>query len=69
MAWKTFNQGSGPVAPVFPQSIRRVAGIPMNGKGNIYSPNTPKGIGYKANGVVRPGDSTLTGSGGRLKFG
>lgn len=70
MAWKTYTSGSGPTAPVFPQTIKHIASIPMNGKGNIYSPNSPKGVGYKANGVVRPGDSTLTGAAGsRLKFG
>lgn len=70
MGWTPYNGGSGPVAPVFPQTIRHIASIPMNGKGNIYSPNTPKGTGYKSNGVIRPGDSTLTGAAGsRLRFG
>ena len=71
MAWTVYNAGSGPVAPVFPNKTTYVASQPMNGKGNIYSPNAPKGVGYRTNIVVRPGmDSTLTGGAGsrELRF-
>jgi len=71
MAWKAYGGGGGPTAPVFPRTTVYVAGIPMDGRGNAYSPNSPKGVGYKANGIVRPGDATLTGGAGGsagLKF-
>lgn len=70
--WKKYTPGNGLAAPVFPATVTFIAGIPTSGKGNMYTPNSPKGVGYKATKVVRPGMETLTGGVGTkrgLKFG
>ena len=69
MPWTPYNAGSGPVAPYFPGMARWVASIPDTGKGNIYTPNTPKGAGYRRNQVIRPGmeGGTLVGLVGRRR--
>lgn len=68
MAWTKYSGGSGPVAPVFPRTSLRIAGIPMDGRGNQYSPNKPP-MAYRANGVVRPGGGLgPAGSNSGLKF-
>ena len=64
--WRPYTSGAGPVAPAFVNTTTYVAGIPLNGKGNIYSPNSPKGVGYGSNTTVRPG---VGNSGGGSKAG
>lgn len=64
MSWTPYSGGGGPVAPYFPQTTTYVAGIPTNGKGNLYSPS---GKG-KSNQVSRPGGMTPPGSNKGLKF-
>jgi len=70
MPWTVYNPGSGPVAPVFPRPDRRyVAGIPLDGRGNVFTPKRFRGEGSQR--VTRPGTGgTLTGAGGnrKLKF-
>ena len=65
MPWKTFSPGGGLAAPYFPSTTKYVAGIPLNGKGNIY-PGWAKG---KSNAVVRPGGTNTPAGGNKgLKF-
>jgi len=65
--FRPYNPGSGPTGPTFQTNNVFVAGIPMSGKGNIYSPNKAS---YRSNTTIRPGMETLTGGGSKagLKF-
>jgi hypothetical protein len=61
--WKAYNSGSGQTAPVFPKTVTYVAGIPLDGQGNL----NVKG-GGKSNQVVRTGGATPAGSNRKLGF-
>ena len=62
--WKAYSPGSGPVAPTFPHTVTYVAGIPLNGNGNVANPTG----GGRTNKVVRTGGLTPAGSNNKLIF-
>lgn len=62
-SWKSYSGGSGQVAPIFPKTRTYVAGIPMDGQGNINVPG-----GGSRNQVVRTQGATPAGSNRKLKF-
>lgn len=64
MPWTPYRGSNGPTVPYFPQTTTYVVGVPINSKGNLYSPSNRGG---KTNQVSRPGGMTPAGS-KKLKF-